>query len=111
MKTVRVFDAIYLTGVTVYADCTDADAKKLEKKYGEAVIRESANGGWSLIGETGDAVIVLRRGSGLPELVHELVHHAVYVFKHRGIFITHKHDEPFAYYMAMLVAQCKGLVK
>jgi hypothetical protein len=61
-------------------------------------------------------IISLIGGSGavaeISALVHEITHHAIYVFDQIETTITGDHDEPFAYYVESIFHQAlSGIAK
>lgn len=102
----RVEDPIYGKPVTIYYECSVDECTRITQKMGLDKFEHDACAAYWEWDAKRDAVIVIGKGCKTHHFVHELIHHAIKVFGSAGIPIEPKHDEPFAYYLQLLVSQC-----
>jgi hypothetical protein len=99
--------------IFLYGTRTEINAWGLKHRDDSELVKPECSGNWSLYMEDGVQIDVISIVEGfgpvvqLGSLVHEVCHHAVYVFTARiGTAIKDQQDEPFCYYVQHIVGLC-----
>lgn len=106
MKSVKVIDKMYRTCLEVLIEPSDKEIDRYLDQYdykGERTHYDAQANTYRLryTNSSSNHTLIRLREKSIPQLTHELIHHAMITFMDKDVHITESEDEVLCYHVEM----------